>query len=110
MTVKQRKVDSFVILDLGERLTIQEDLDTIRNTVSQLVDSGVKDIAINLHHVTYLDSTGSATLIQCHQKVRSSGHRLKFLNPSHRVRKLFEITKLDTILDIDDETNIQSKA
>lgn len=108
MTFQQRKVGSFVVIDLGERLTIQEDLDSIRDMVLGLIESGVEQIAFNLQQVTYLDSTGSAVLIQCHQKVRAAGYKLKFLNPSHRVGKLFEITKLDTILDIDDEKNILS--
>ncbi len=109
MIIKERKVGTYIVLDLTGRLTINEDIEQIPAALVRLLESGVRQIALDLKQATYMDSTGSASLIQCYQKARQAGVKIKFLDPSPRIKKLFEISKLDTILDIDHESNLQTE-
>jgi len=106
MKITERKSGTYTVLDVSGRLTINDNTEQIKESVLQLIQSGVTRIAIGLQQVSYMDSTGSAALIQCFQKARQKDLSIKYLNPSPPVRKLFEITKLDTILDIDDEAKL----
>lgn len=107
MNIIERRIHKYHVLDLSERLTIREDLERLEMLLEGLLKRGERSIAIGLKDVSYLDSTGSAMLIVCYNLARRSGVNLKFLNPSRHVSKIFEITKLDTIFDIEDEAQLQ---
>lgn len=106
MKITERCIHHYQILELSERLTIKEDLEILEKSLLNLLDRGERNIAIGLKDVTYLDSTGSAMLIVCYNTARRAGVSLKFLSPSRHVAKIFEITKLDTIFDIQDEAQL----
>jgi anti-sigma B factor antagonist len=55
---------------------------------------------VNLLNVAYVDSSGLATLVEAHQKIKSAGGKLKLTNLSPKVKGLFEITKLEKLFDI----------
>lgn len=110
MKITERHAYNFHILDLSDRLTIKEDLERLEKLLEDILGRGERNIAIRLKDVSYLDSTGSAMLIVCYNTARRAGVRLKFLNPSPHVAKIFEITKLDTIFDIEDEERLAATA
>ena len=61
----------------------------------------IKDkIVINFKDVSYIDSSGLATLVELLKGLRSYGGRLKLSNLSTKVKNLFEITKLEKLFDI----------
>ena len=73
--------------------------------------SGKKDkIVINLKEVSYVDSSGLATLVEILKNMRAYGGKLKLASLSDKVRGLFEITKLDKLFDIvpDEESAVSS--
>lgn len=73
--------------------------------------SAKKDkIVINLSDVSYVDSSGLATLVEVLKNMRAYGGKLKLASLSDKVRGLFEITKLDKLFDIaaDEEGSINS--
>jgi len=47
-----------------------------------------------------VDSSGLATLVEVLKNMRSYGGRLRLVNPSSKIRSLFEITKLEKLFDI----------
>ena len=60
-------------------------------------------IVINLKDVSYVDSSGLATLVEILKNLRTYGGKLKLTNLSEKVKGLFEITKLDKLFDISAE-------
>lgn len=63
--------------------------------------SGKKDkIVINLGEVSYVDSSGLATLVEILKNIRPYGGKMKITDLSPKVKGLFEITKLDKLFDI----------
>ena len=63
---------------------------------------GVKDIALNLGGLSYMDSAGLGELISVHSTVTRAGGRIKLFNLTKRVSELLVITKVLTVFDVYD--------
>jgi len=72
--------------------------------VKRSFDDAIKQkrekVVINLKDVSYVDSSGLATLVEILKNLRAYGGKMKLTNLSSKVRGLFEITKLDKLFDI----------
>ena len=59
-----------------------------------------KKIVVDFEKVTYVDSSGLATLVEMLKKTKTQGGQLGLAALSDKVRSLFEITKLDKLFPI----------
>ncbi len=59
-----------------------------------------KKIVIDFEKVTYIDSSGLATLVEVLKKTKTQGGSLGLASMSDKVKSLFEITKLDKLFSI----------
>ncbi len=62
------------------------------------------DLTLDLGGVALLASVALEELIRLNGQVRADGGRLALVNPTPTVRRVFRVTRLDTILDIRDAT------
>ncbi len=60
----------------------------------------VKKIVVDLTGVSYIDSSGLATLVELLKKTKSQGGSMGLAGMSEKVKSLFEITKLDKLFQI----------
>ena len=105
MTLKRRRIDDVVILDLSGRITIGEGTLVLRSEIQKLLDAGDTKFLLNLADVDYIDSSGLGELVSSFTTVRNKNGQLKLLNLTRRVRDLLQITKLLTVFDaFDNET------
>lgn len=65
-----------------------------------LLECGAKEIVVDLSAVDYLDSTALGVLIGGLKRMRETDGNMLLICPTHRVRRVFEITGLDRIFDI----------
>ena len=56
-----------------------------------------KKLIVDLEKVSYIDSSGLATLVEILKKIKSQGGTLGLAGMSEKVKSLFEITKLDKL-------------
>lgn len=56
-----------------------------------------KKVVVDLEKVSYVDSSGLATLVEMLKKMKSQGGSLGLAGMSDKVKSLFEITKLDKL-------------
>ncbi len=56
-----------------------------------------KKIVVDLEKVSYIDSSGLATLVEMLKKMKVQGGSLGLSGMSEKVKSLFEITKLDKL-------------
>ena len=89
-----------VIIDMSGRITVGEGNLLLREIVGNLVESGKKDIVLNLGDVTYVDSSGLGELVRTHTTIRNLHGELKLVNLSKRVEDLLQMTKLSSVFDI----------
>jgi len=98
LTIKQRNVSDVAVLDLTGRLWI---LDLpLRDLMNDLLGDGQQHFVLNLAGVDYIDSSGLGQLVSIWTSIRNKNGHLTLLNPSKRVERLFEITRLYTVFEI----------
>jgi anti-sigma B factor antagonist len=110
MLTTTRHIQDVAIVDVTGRITVGEGNVMLREIVLQLVESGHKKIALNLHEVGYVDSSGIGELVKAYTTVRNHGGQLKLVNPSKRVHDLLQMTRLAAVFSIeaDDASAVQS--
>jgi len=103
LVVQQRKISDVIILDLSGRLWI---LDLpLRDLLIGLLSEGQRHFVLNLASVDYIDSSGLGQLITIWSSVRNKGGHMTVLNPTKRVQRLFEITRLNKVFEILENEN-----
>lgn len=65
-----------------------------------LLESGAKQVIIDLTKVEYFDSTALGVLIGGLKRMRERDGNLSLICPNPRIKRVFEITGLDKIFDI----------
>ncbi|MCK4947059.1 MAG: STAS domain-containing protein [Candidatus Aureabacteria bacterium] len=71
----------------------------LRKSFIKLIDEQARKLILDLEKVTYMDSSGLATLVEILQKLKSSGGQLKLANLQEMVKSVFEITKLEQMFE-----------
>ncbi|MGA2592097.1 MAG: STAS domain-containing protein [Bryobacteraceae bacterium] len=99
LKINVRESGNVVILDLNGRITIGEEASSLRDTIRELLDSGQKNILLNLAEVSYIDSTGLGQFVGSYATVTSRGGQLKLLNLQKKLHELMQVTKLITVFD-----------
>ena len=98
LLIRQRNVTEVVILDLTGRLWI---LDLpLRDLMNRLLGESHRNFVLNLTDVEYIDSSGLGQLITIWTSIKNRGGQMAVYNPSKRVQRLFDITRLDTVFRI----------
>jgi anti-sigma B factor antagonist len=72
----------------------------IKKSFDKLLSARTPKIIVNLSKVSYVDSSGLATLVEILKNMRSYGGRLRLTNLSAKIKSLFEITKLEKLFEI----------
>jgi len=72
----------------------------LKKSFDRLITQKTPKIVINFKGVTYIDSSGLATLVEILKNMRVYGGALRLSNLSSKIRSLFEITKLEKLFQI----------
>ena len=104
MSVKIESKNDLMICFVEGEIDINSSPD-IKKSFDKILSKKAPKIVINLIKVTYIDSSGLATLVEILKNMRSYGGEMKLCNMSAKVKSLFEITKLDKLFDIVEDEN-----
>jgi anti-sigma B factor antagonist len=66
--------------------------------VERQLQDGHREIVVDLTNCDYIDSSGIAALVSAFTKSAKVGGKVAIANPPKKLRELFAITKLETIL------------
>ena len=103
LEIQQRDREGVLILDLNGRLTVGPEVSIFRDRMQKLIDTGSRQIVLNLQQVDYIDSTGLGALVMCYTSLQRAGGSVKLLNLSRRGIQLLVMTKLTTIFEVFDD-------
>jgi anti-sigma B factor antagonist len=78
---------------------------TLRTRLEGVLDGGARDLTVDLHGVTFLDSAGLCVLAAAHRRSVRDGIRLRVLASSRAVVRPMQITGLYDLLDVADSEN-----
>jgi anti-sigma B factor antagonist len=98
MGIKTRDVSGVTVVDVDGKLVIGGLAPS--TTVQRLLESGVRQIVLNLGGVGYCDSSGIAELVRSEKAVRSAGATLKLAAVPDSVQRMLNTTGLSAGLQI----------
>ena len=64
----------------------------------EVVANGTENVVIDLAGLTFIDSTGVAALVDCHQRLKASGRRLRVINIGVQPACVFDLAGLSETL------------
>ncbi|HUX07215.1 MAG TPA: STAS domain-containing protein [Acidobacteriota bacterium] len=88
------------ILELREQRLIYENLDPIQEQFISLVESGKRQILIDLSGVEYIDSFAVGFIMDMYRRLSAQGGSLRLSGLQARVKKILTITRVDNVIDI----------
>jgi anti-anti-sigma factor len=69
----------------------------LRQEISNLVETGVDILLVDLKDVTFVDSSGLGALVSVQKMVRVAGGKLFICSVNEQVKMLFELTSMDRV-------------
>lgn len=99
MEIMDRLEDGVQILQLTGRLDAYSSPD-VREWIASRTQGPPAQIVVNLRGVSFVDSTGLATLVQGMKRSREHGGDLLLCHLQQPVRLIFELTRLDRAFEV----------
>jgi len=99
MHISQKEANGINTYEIKGDIDINSSPD-IREAFEKGVKNKMMKIIVNLNSVSYVDSSGLATLVEMLKKTRGYGGKLRISNLAPKVKSLFEITKLEKLFEI----------
>ena len=86
-------------------VTIEGDIDLysspeLRKVVLAAAKKATAGVGVHLGGVSYMDSSGVATLVECLRSAKENDKSFTLIAPSHAVMKVLELGRLDSIFEV----------
>lgn len=101
LKINSRKQKQATILEVEGEVDLYSSPD-LRKAVLQLTEKENAAIIIDLDEVTYMDSSGVATLVEGLQESEKYGGSFAIANLDSKVKAVFELSRLDKVFQIYD--------
>ncbi len=110
MDLETRDDGSVTIITVAGDLVIGDAESQFKKTVTRLLEEGRVNLLVDLTGVGFLDSSGLGALVRALTNAQKEGGQTKLLNAGPQIRKLLQMTKLDSVFEIheDMETAVTS--
>jgi len=77
----------------------------VRKKILALMKKKTENLLVDLDGVSYMDSSGVATLVEALQLMKKRRGKLKLFNLRPAIRDVFELSRLDKVFDICEDEN-----
>ena len=91
------------IITVRGDLVIGDAETTFKKTVTRLIEEGRVNLLVDLSSVGFLDSSGLGALVRALTNTQKEGGQTKLLNAGPQIRKLLQMTKLDSVFEIHED-------
>ena len=108
MKIRVEKKNDVVLCIIDGEININNSPE-LRKTFEAVIKRGDKKVVVDFSAVSYIDSSGLATLIEMFQRLKKIGGSLRFSNMEQKVKNIFEITKLHKLFEIFDTQELALK-
>ncbi|MCZ4282285.1 STAS domain-containing protein [Kiloniella laminariae] len=76
---------------------------TFRSMIDEAVKTGAHTIQVDLANVDYVDSAGLGMFLVAQERAQSEDWTLRISNPKERVKTMFKLVKLETLIQVINE-------
>lgn len=101
LSLATRIVADHAVLEVGGEVDVYT-APRLRERLSELIDSGARNVVVDLGRVDFLDSTGLGVLVGAHKRLRPVGGTFSLVCAKESLLKVFRITALDQIIPLHD--------
>jgi anti-sigma B factor antagonist len=84
--------------------------DSFRRSCLDRFEAGIKDLVIDLEHMTLIDSAGLELLLWLAEEAAEHNGQLRLVKPDETVQSIFEITRLDRRFDVHETIESAAKS
>jgi anti-sigma B factor antagonist len=103
MELTTRADGRVTILTVGGDLVVGDPESTFKKTVTRLLEDGQMNLLVDLRGVGFVDSSGLGALVRALTNSQKEGGQTKLLHAGPQVRRLLEMTKLDSVFEMHDD-------
>ncbi len=103
MELQTHEDGSVTVLTVTGDLVIGDAEATFKKTVTRLLEEGHTRLLVDLSGVGFLDSSGLGALVRALTQSQKEGGQTKLLRAGPQIRKLLQMTKLDSVFEIHDD-------
>ena len=100
MNLSLQQTDTYLSVNVNEERIDVQNAEEFRKHLLQLIESGTKDVVIDLDNVRFIDSSGLGALVYALREAKLAGGDLKIANVRNQVYAMFKVTRLNKIFDI----------
>ena len=94
LKVNAKNLGNIAVLSLQGQI-VNGEMETLRNAVQSL--PVVTAVQLDLARVTTIDAGGLGTMLELRQQAESRGIRFELMNVTKQIRRVFEITRLNSV-------------
>jgi anti-sigma B factor antagonist len=99
LTVEKQETESGVLIRVAGEVDLYSSPE-LRKAILKSVPSGDGEMGIELSAVTYIDSSGVATLVEGLRSARKKGVGFVLITPSPAVLQVLELARLDSVFEV----------
>ncbi len=92
-----------MIVAVKGNFVIGEPESAFKKTLTRLLEEGHVNLLVDLKGVGFIDSSGLGALVRALTNSQKEGGQTKLLHAGPQIRKLLEMTKLDSVFEIHDD-------
>lgn len=97
MSFKTSERWNCVVIEFNGNVMGGPDAVSLNEKLHELIDSGKKNVAVDLSNVKFMNSSGLGMLIGALTTMRNAGGDLRIANATDKIESLLIITKLITV-------------
>jgi anti-anti-sigma factor len=94
LKVQSRKLGTIAVVGLQGQI-VNGETETLRSAVQSI--SAASAVKLDLAQVTTVDAGGLGVMLELREQAEANGVRFELMNVSKQIRRVFEITHLDTV-------------
>ena len=99
LTVDKEKTSNGLVIRVQGEVDLYSSPE-LRKVILKAIPSAGVDLAIDLSGVTYIDSSGVATLVEGLRSARENGIGFALAAPSPAVMQVLELARLDSVFEV----------
>jgi anti-sigma B factor antagonist len=103
MEIEKTEKGAVTVIVVRGVIKLGESAKTFSSFLGEVLDQGTNPVVVDLEGIDHVDSTGLGELVGYLQRFEAQGRRMAFVNPARRLRRLFELTRLNEIVPIYDD-------
>lgn len=101
--MNQMQVESQPCVVVAKKDIVASSFDEFRKELQKVLDKGIKELVIDLHHVEMVDSRGLALFMLCQNTLSQTGGHLRLVTQNEDLRQLFHVMRLDRHMTVSDQ-------